>query len=49
MGVPQPLLALLFNLAPAISVWLFGWSAFALILLYWTENLVIGAINLVRW
>jgi len=48
MGVPQPFLALIFNLAPAISVWLFGWSAFALILLYWTENFVVGMINLLK-
>ncbi len=48
MGIPEPLLALVFNLAPALSVWLFGWSAFALILLYWTENLVIGVINLFK-
>ena len=48
MGLPRPLLTLAFNLAPAVSVWLFGWSAFALILLYWTENLVIGAINVLK-
>jgi hypothetical protein len=42
------LVTLVFNLVPAVSVWLFGWSAFALILLYWTENLVIGAINVLK-
>jgi hypothetical protein len=31
------------NLIPVIGVLFWGWSAFALIVLYWLENLVIGA------
>jgi hypothetical protein len=31
-----------FNLIPLIGVVFWGWSAFALIFLYWMENLVIG-------
>lgn len=31
-----------FNLIPLIGVLFWGWSAFALIFLYWLENLVIG-------
>lgn len=31
------------NLVPVIGVLFWGWSAFALIVLYWLENLVIGA------
>ena len=31
-----------FNLVPIIGVLFWGWSAFALIFLYWLENLVIG-------
>jgi hypothetical protein len=31
-----------FNLIPLIGVLFWGWSAFALIFLYWMENLVIG-------
>jgi hypothetical protein len=36
------LVALSLNLIPVAGVVLWGWSAFALIFLYWLENLVIG-------
>lgn len=36
-------MAILFNLAPLVGVMVWGWSAFALIFLYWAENVVIGA------
>ncbi len=36
------ILAAAFNLVPIIGVIFWGWSAFALIFLYWLENLVIG-------
>jgi hypothetical protein len=39
---PAVVAAALFNLAPVIGVIFWGWSAFALIFLYWLENLVIG-------
>jgi len=35
-------LALAFNLIPIFGVLFWHWSAFALIFLYWTENVVIG-------
>jgi hypothetical protein len=35
--------AVLVNLVPIAGVAFWGWSAFALIFLYWLENLVIGA------
>lgn len=35
--------AIAFNLVPIVGVVFWGWSAFALIFLYWIENLVIGA------
>ncbi len=35
--------AALFNVVPIIGVLFWGWSAFALIFLYWLENLLIGA------
>lgn len=35
--------AFILNLIPVIGVLFWGWSAFALIVLYWLENLVIGA------
>jgi uncharacterized protein DUF6498 len=44
----QILIALLINLVPAASVVVFGWSAFTLLLLYWMENLIIGAINVLK-
>ena len=34
--------AVLFNLVPIAGVLFWGWSAFALIFLYWLENVVIG-------
>jgi hypothetical protein len=37
---------LIVNLAPALSVALLGWNPFPLLLLYWFENLIIGAITL---
>lgn len=38
-----PVLAAIgFNLIPVFGVLFWGWSAFALIVLYWLENLVIG-------
>jgi hypothetical protein len=43
-GVPWPaIVAVAINLIPMIGVTFWGWSAFALIFLYWLENLVIGA------
>jgi hypothetical protein len=39
---------LLGNLIPAVCVLLFGWSVFALMILYWLENLVVGLFNLFR-
>jgi hypothetical protein len=33
------------NLLPVLGVAFFGWSALTLVLVYWLENLVIGALN----
>jgi len=33
------------NLIPVVGVIFWGWSAFALIVLYWLENIVVGARN----
>lgn len=35
-------LAVAFNVVPIVGVLVWGWSAFALIFLYWLENLAIG-------
>lgn len=45
---PWPVLAaIVVNLAPLIGVLFWGWSAFALLLLYWLENIVIGVRTLI--
>ena len=36
-------IAIVLNLIPIVGVLFWGWSAFALIFLYWLENVVIGA------
>ncbi|MBL7214804.1 MAG: hypothetical protein ISS71_03905 [Phycisphaerae bacterium] len=44
-----PLVALLAaNALPLVGVLFFGWDAFAIVLLYWTENLVIGFYNILK-
>ncbi len=43
--MPRSILILGFNLFPALSAIVFGWSAFTLILLYWIENLILGGLN----
>ncbi len=36
------------NLLPLVGVLFWEWSAFEIILLYWTENVIIGAINVLK-
>jgi hypothetical protein len=44
-----PLVALLVaNALPLIGVLYFGWDAFAIVLLYWTENIVVGFYNVLK-
>lgn len=45
---PSVAAALLGNLIPVVCVLLFDWSVFALMILYWLENLVVGLFNLFR-
>jgi len=45
---PPVLAVLVINLIPAACVLFFGWSALALLLLYWAENVVIGLVNVLR-
>ena len=45
---PNVLITLIGNLIPAVCVLLFGWSVFALMILYWLENLIVGLFNLFR-
>lgn len=44
---PQAL-ALIVNLVPVLSVAVFGWDGFTLVLLYWIENLIVGSFNLLK-
>lgn len=36
------------NVLPLIGVLLFGWDTFSVVALYWVENVVIGAINVLK-
>lgn len=36
------------NLIPVIGVLLWGWSVFEIVALYWFENVVIGAVNILK-
>jgi hypothetical protein len=45
---PPVLAVLVINLIPAACVLLFGWSALALLLLYWAENVILGVINVFK-
>ena len=44
-----PLISLLVaNALPVVGVLCFGWDAFAIVLLYWTENIVLGFYNVLK-
>lgn len=45
---PPVLLVLILNLIPVACVLWFGWSALALLLLYWAENVVLGVIQAIK-
>lgn len=36
------------NVLPLVGVLLFGWSTFAVVMIYWCENVVIGVINVLK-
>lgn len=36
------------NLIPVVGVLFWGWSAFEIVALYWFENVVIGAVNILK-
>ncbi len=36
------------NAIPLVGVLLFHWSVFAIVLLYWCENVVVGAVNVLK-
>ncbi len=44
-----PLISLLIaNALPVVGVLFFGWDAFAIVLLYWTENIAVGFYNVLK-
>lgn len=43
-----PITLIVANLIPLIGVMLWGWSAGALVTLYWAENLIVGGITLLK-
>lgn len=45
---PSTISLLIANAVPLIGVLFFGWSTFAIVALYWAENIVIGAINVLK-
>lgn len=45
---PPVLAVLVINLIPAACVLFLGWSALALLLLYWAENVILGVINVFK-
>jgi len=45
---PPVLAVLVINLIPAACVLWLGWSALALLLLYWAENVILGVINVFK-
>ena len=45
---PSALVLVLANLGPMYGVLFLGWKVFPIIFLFWSENLVIGALNVLR-
>jgi len=45
---PSAVILLLVNAVPLVGVLLWHWSVFAVVLLYWCENVIVGAFNVLR-
>ena len=45
---PSGIVLLLANAVPLVGVVMHHWTVFAVILLYWTENVVVGVINVLK-
>jgi len=45
---PSSIALILANLIPVVGVLQFGWEVFPLVFLFWTENVIIGAINVLK-
>jgi hypothetical protein len=49
IGSPSALALIAANTIPLIGAVFFGWSIFSLMFLFWFENVIIGALNVVRF
>jgi hypothetical protein len=45
---PSVMALLAANVVPLLGVLFLGWSTFAIVVLYWSENVIIGAINVLK-
>src|SRR5437899_11071768 len=45
---PSALVLVAANLVPLAGVLFFGWSVFSTLLLFWVENVIVGAFNVLR-
>jgi hypothetical protein len=45
---PSVVALLAANVVPLLGVLFLGWSTFAIVVLYWAENVIIGAINVLK-
>ena len=45
---PSAILLLVANAAPLVGVLLHHWTVFAVVLLYWSENVIVGGFNVLR-
>src|SRR3989442_15149815 len=45
---PSAVLLLVANAAPLVGVLLHHWTVFAVVLLYWSENVIVGGFNVLR-
>ena len=48
LSSPSGILLLLVNFVPLLGVLVWDWSVYAILLLYWSENVAIGVLNLLR-
>ena len=45
---PSVLVLVTANVIPLLGVLFLGWSTFAIVVIYWSENVIIGAINVLK-
>jgi len=45
---PSSIVLILANLVPLVGVLYFDWSVLDILLLYWTESVIIGLVNVLR-